>query len=110
MRMANPIDCYLTAKASLLGWAAAPVFAQVQWTSVQDFKNAAGTIAGLITIVAWVLAIIAWFVGTSQKEQNPSAAKFCFFLVWMFAIGVPVVSLLFYIFIGAEGTPSPSFK
>jgi RsiW-degrading membrane proteinase PrsW (M82 family) len=107
MKMANPINYCRTAKASLLSPAA---LAQVQWTSVQDFKNAAGTIAGLITIVAWVLAIIAWFVGVSQKEQNPSAAKFCFFLVWMFAIGVPVVSLLFYIFIGAEGTPSPSFK
>ena len=110
MTPARPLDYYAMAKASLLSPALAPVLAQVQWTSVQDFKNAAGVIAGLITIVAWVLAIIAWFVGTSQKEQNPSAAKFCFFLVWMFAIGVPVVSLLFYIFIGAEGTPTPSFR
>jgi len=46
----------------------------------------------------------------AQKEQNPGTAKFCFFLVWMFAIGVPVVSLLFYIFIGASGTPTPSFN
>lgn len=99
----------LLADASALSGWIAPLFAQVQWTSVQDFKNAAGTIAGLLTIVAWVLAIIAWFVGASQKEQNPSAAKFCFFLVWMFAIGVPVVSLLFYIFVGAEGTPTPNF-
>ena len=86
------------------------LFAQVNWTSVQDFKTGAGTIAGIITIVAWVLAIISWFVGVSQKENNPGTAKFCFFLVWMFAIGVPVVSLLFYIFIGAAGTPTPSFN
>lgn len=86
------------------------VIAQVNWTSVQDFKSGAGTIAGIITIVAWVLAIISWFVGVAQKENNPGTAKFCFFLVWMFAIGVPVVSLLFYIFIGANGTPTPSFN
>ena len=86
------------------------LFAQVNWTSVQDFKTGAGTIAGIITIVAWVLAIISWFVGVTQKENNPGAAKFCFFLVWMFAIGVPVVSLLFYIFIGASGTPTPNFN
>jgi hypothetical protein len=97
--------------------AASPHFAalpallgQVNWTSVQDFKSGAGTIAGIITIVAWVLAIISWFVGVAQKEQNPGSAKFCFFLVWMFAIGVPVVSLLFYIFIGAAGTPTPNFN
>ena len=87
----------------------AVVFAQVNWTSVQDFKTGAGTIAAIITIVAWVLAIISWFVGVTQKENNPGAAKFCFFLVWMFAIGVPVVSLLFYIFIGANGTPTLQF-
>jgi hypothetical protein len=86
------------------------LLAQVNWTSVQDFKTGAGTIAGIITIVAWVLAIISWFVGVAQKENNPGQAKFCFFLVWMFAIGVPVVSLLFYIFIGASGTPTPNFN
>jgi hypothetical protein len=86
------------------------LLAQVNWTSVQDFKSGAGTIAGIITIVAWVLAIISWFVGVTQKENNPGTAKFCFFLVWMFAIGVPVVSLLFYIFIGASGTPTPNFN
>src|ERR1700722_4003391 len=86
-----------------------PALGQVNWTSVQDFKSGAGTIAGIITIVAWVLALISWFVGVAQKENNPGQAKFCFFLVWMFAIGVPVVSLLFYIFVGASGTPSPSF-
>ena len=102
-------NSWLRAEASALSGWITPRLAQVQWTSVQDFKNAAGTIAGLLTIVAWVLAIIAWFVGAAQKEQNPSAAKFCFFLVWMFAIGVPVVSLLFYLFVGAEGTPTPNF-
>lgn len=107
MPLTNP---WLPADASALSRRLTAVVAQVQWTSIQDFKNAAGTIAGLLTIVAWVLAIIAWFVGAAQKEQNPSAAKFCFFLVWMFAIGVPVVSLLFYLFVGAEGTPSPNFR
>jgi len=95
--------------ASRQFFGASALFAQVNWTSVQDFKTGAGTIAGIITIVAWVLAIISWFVGVTQKENNPGTAKFCFFLVWMFAIGVPVVSLLFYIFIGASGTPTPSF-
>lgn len=88
----------------------AALLAQVNWTSVQDFKTGAGTIAAIITIVAWVLAIIAWFVGVSQKESNPGTAKYCFFLVWMFAIGVPLVSLLFYIFIGSSGTPTLNFS
>ena len=107
MLILNPLSALV---ASPQNTGISVLLAQVNWTSVQDFKSGAGTIAGIITIVAWVLAIISWFVGVTQKENNPGTAKFCFFLVWMFAIGVPVVSLLFYIFIGASGTPTPSFN
>jgi heme/copper-type cytochrome/quinol oxidase subunit 2 len=83
--------------------------AQVQWQSVQDMKNGIGTMAGILVIVSWLLALIAWYVGASTRDNNPAVSKYCFYVVWMFAIGGPVVSLVFYLFVGASGTPTPTF-
>lgn len=83
--------------------------AQVQWQTVQDMKTGIGTMAGILVIVSWLLALIAWYVGASTRENNPGVSKYCFYVVWMFAIGGPVVSLVFYLFVGASGTPTPTF-
>ena len=99
----------ITLKASTLLFGAFPPFAQVQWQSVQDMKNGIGTMAGILVIVSWLLALIAWYVGASTRDNNPAVSKYCFYVVWMFAIGGPVVSLVFYLFVGASGTPTPTF-
>lgn len=96
-------------KASVVFGGNIPLLAQVQWQSVQDMKNGIGTMAGILVIVSWLLALIAWYVGASTRENNPAVSKYCFYVVWMFAIGGPVVSLVFYLFVGASGTPTPTF-
>ncbi|HWA09503.1 MAG TPA: hypothetical protein VG838_08650 [Opitutaceae bacterium] len=95
--------------ASTLLAGSRPLLAQVQWQTVQDMKNGVGTMAGILVIVSWLLALVAWYVGASTRDNNPAVSKYCFYVVWMFAIGGPVVSLVFYLFVGASGTPTPSF-
>src|ERR1700676_4162371 len=97
------------ADASMLFRGITPLMAQVQWQTVQDMKNGIGQMAGILVIVSWLLALIAWYVGASTRENNPGVSKYCFYVVWMFAIGGPVVSLVFYLFVGASGTPTPTF-
>ncbi len=96
-------------EASALFAAFRPLLAQVQWQSIQDAKGGAGKIAGLIIIVSWVFALVAWFKAAAQRDNNPNSAKEGLTTVWMFAIGGPLVGLLYYIFVGASGTPTPTF-
>jgi hypothetical protein len=96
-------------EASMVWFRGLSPLAQVQWQSVQDMKNGIGTMAGILVIVSWLLALVAWYVGASTRDNNPAVSKYCFYVVWMFAIGGPVVSLVFYLFVGASGTPTPTF-
>ena len=79
------------------------------WTSVSDFRSAAGTIVAILILVAFVGAVILWYVGSLTKESNPAQSKWCFQAAWMVAIGLPTISLLFYIFVGKEAVVSPKF-
>jgi heme/copper-type cytochrome/quinol oxidase subunit 2 len=85
------------------------VFAQTTMTSVSDFKNAAGTIIAILLIVAFVSSLILWYVGTLQKENNPAASKWCFQAVWFTAIGLPFISLMFYMFVGSGAVVQAKF-
>jgi hypothetical protein len=78
-------------------------------TSVADFKNAAGTIVAILLIVAFVSSLILWYVGTLQKESNPAASKWCFQAVWFTAIGLPFISLMFYMFVGSGSVVQAQF-
>jgi len=100
---------HLKASALLL-WKMPLFVAQQNWTTIQDFKAGVGKIAGIIVIVSWLLALIAWFVGAAAKDSNPAMSKYCFYIVWMFAIGGPVVVLIFTLFVGSGGTPTPTFQ
>ncbi len=82
---------------------------QATWTSVQDMKTGVGTMAGILVIVSWLLALIAWYVGASTRENNPAVSKYCFYVVWMFAVGPAVVGLVYTLLVGASGTPTPSY-
>jgi ABC-type arginine transport system permease subunit len=86
-----------------------PVLAQTTMQSVGDFKNAAGTIVAILLIVAFVSSLILWYVGTLQKESNPASSKWCFQAVWFTAIGLPFISLMFYIFFGGDSVVSAKF-
>jgi hypothetical protein len=83
--------------------------AATNWTSTNDLKGAAGTIIGILLIVAFVSCLILWLVGSLTKENNPAQSKWCFQAVWMVGIGLPVISLLFYLFIGADAVVTPKF-
>jgi hypothetical protein len=85
------------------------VLAQTSMTSVADFKNAAGTIVAILLIVAFVSSLILWYVGTLQKESNPAASKWCFQAVWFTAIGLPFISLMFYMFVGSGSVVQAQF-
>jgi hypothetical protein len=105
----NNLNYYLFTKASTQSVLFPRFLAQIQMHSIQDLKAGVGQIAGIIIVVSWVVALLAWFGGAAQKDSNPAASKACFYIVWMFAIGGPVVGLVYYMFVGASGTPSPTF-
>jgi hypothetical protein len=44
-----------------------------------------------------------------QKESNPASSKWCFQAVWFTAIGLPFISLMFYIFVGGDSVVSAKF-
>lgn len=92
-----------------LAAADASASAGVSWQSTADLKAGVGVIAGIIIVVAWLIALIAWFVGAATKDSNPASSKYAFFIVWMFAIGGPVVGLIFRLFVGSAATPTPTF-
>lgn len=79
------------------------------WTSISDYRDSAGTIVGIILIAAFVACLILWLVGTLTKEQSPGASKWCFQAVWYVAIGFPLISLLFYTFVGGGAVATPKF-
>ena len=106
----NTILKYTTAKASALLPGIFPLLAQTQWSSVSDLKTGIGQIAGMLIIISWLLALIAWFVGAAAKENNPAMSKYCFYIVWMFAIGGPAVGLMFKLFAGTGATVTPTFQ
>lgn len=83
--------------------------AQTSWTSISDFKDAAGTIVAIVVLIAFVLALILWMAGAMQKENNPGAANACFKTAWVVAIGLPAISMLFYMFVGRDGVVAPKF-
>jgi hypothetical protein len=86
------------------------ILAQTQWKSTEDLKEGIGKIAGIIIAISFLVALISYFVGAATKTTNPAASKAAFYIVWTFAIGGPVVSLIFYIFAGADSVSQPSFK
>lgn len=83
--------------------------AQVKWATAEDFKLGIGKIAGLIVMVSWLIALGVYYYGTTQRENNPAAAKGAFITTGLVAAGGPIVGLLFYMFVGESGTPTPSF-
>ena len=106
--IASFANSFLIVPANLVGsWPL--VLAQTNMTSVSDFKSAAGTIVAILLIVAFISSLILWYVGTLQKESNPAASKWCFQAVWFTAIGLPFISLMFYIFVGADSVVSAKF-
>ncbi len=78
--------------------------------SISDLQTWVGRIAGILIIISWLLALIAWFVGAAAKESNPAMSKYCFYIVWMFAIGGPVVGLIFKLFSSSGVVVTPSFQ
>ncbi|MFI5337710.1 MAG: hypothetical protein ACHQ5A_13055 [Opitutales bacterium] len=106
----NTILKYTAAKASALLPSFPAVLAQTQWSSVSDLKTGVGQIAGMLIIISWLFALIAWFVGAAAKESNPAMSKYCFYIVWMFAIGGPVVGLIFKLFAGTGAAVTPTFQ
>ena len=111
---------YPAAKASallLLAFlSASPLLAQTTPTTPTNvsawdtagLKSGVGQIAGVLIIISWLLALLAWFVGAATKESNPAMSKYCFYIVWMFAIGGPVVGLIFKLVTGSS-VITPSF-
>lgn len=98
------------ALASLISFAITHVAqAQTSWTSISDFKDAAGTIVAIVVLIAFVLALILWVAGAMQKENNPGAANACFKTAWVVAIGLPAISMLFYMFVGRDAVVAPKF-
>lgn len=98
-------------KTALIAAIAAAPAAQAAetWRSVSDFRESAGMIVGIILIVAFVACLILWLVGTLTKEQNPAQSKWCFKAVWMVGIGLPLISLIFYMLIGDGAVVKPKF-
>lgn len=88
---------------------AAQAQTSTSWTSVSDFKDAAGMIVAVLVILAFVGALILWIAGSMQKENNPGAATACFKTAWILAIGLPAISLLFYMFVGSSAVVAPKF-
>jgi len=86
------------------------LFAQVQVTTLQQFKALIGTMGGIIIMVSWLLALLAYFVGVSSRENNPAVSKAAFYMVWGFAIGGPFVTMLYTIIVGSDATPVPTFN
>lgn len=86
-----------------------PLLAQVEWTNVTDFKRGVGTLLAIIILVSFLSAVILWIIGTLAKDSNPGASKWCFQAAWMLAIGVPFISLMFYLFVGGDAVVKPSW-
>jgi hypothetical protein len=101
---------YTYPKASALLAQITVILAQTQWDNVDALKQGVGKIAGILIIISWLLALLAWFVGAASKESNPAMSKYCFYIVWMFAIGGPVVGLVFKMFAGNSAAVTPTFQ
>lgn len=106
----NTILKYTSLKASALLHAFPVCLGQAKWESVDSLKAGVGQIAGILIIISWLLALLAWFVGAASKESNPAMSKYCFYIVWMFAIGGPVVGLVFKLFAGDSAVVTPTFR
>lgn len=106
----NTILKYTSPKASALLTHLPALLAQAKWDSVDSLQKGVGQIAGILIVISWLLALLAWFVGAASKESNPAMSKYCFYIVWMFAIGGPVVGLVFKLFAGDGVSVTPSFK
>lgn len=100
------------ALASLISLAlshAAQAQTSTSWTSISDLRDAAGTIVAALILIAFVGALVLWIAGSMQKENNPGAATACFKTAWILVIGLPVISLFFYVFIGRDAVVTPKF-
>ena len=85
------------------------MFAQVVVQSQSDVKNLVGRMAGVVILISWLLALVAYIAGVIQKHSNPAAGKEAFMVAIGLVLGGPLIGVLFYIIYGSSGTPTASF-
>lgn len=102
-----------TGYSSLMGLASrsmlSPVFAQMVIQSKADLKGAVGSLGGIIIIISWLAALVGFITGMIKREADPSGSKNAFMFAAGIAMAGPVVGVIFYLFFGSGGTPTPSF-